>query len=116
MSAFCTELLEGLPTAVLVSTATREIVFANEAAARLLGYEPQQLVGKPTDVLVPLRFREQHVGTLVEYWASQAQERRSRFCAVTQDGKELMLEASSTKRELSERGTVLISCLRSLSG
>ncbi|HVO08777.1 MAG TPA: PAS domain S-box protein [Burkholderiaceae bacterium] len=53
-------LFENYPDALIVSDAQGTIVQANPAAARLLRYEPEALIGLPIDTLVPDAERPRH--------------------------------------------------------
>ena len=51
---------ESVPDALLVVARHGSIVFANQHAEHLFGYEPGKLVGVEIEALVPERFRPQH--------------------------------------------------------
>jgi phosphoserine phosphatase RsbU/P len=53
-------LLEALPDAVVVADRGGRIAYANPAIAVLLGHDPEELLGRPLQVLMPHRFREAH--------------------------------------------------------
>jgi len=53
-------LLESAPDGLIVIDADAKIVFANSQANRIFGYEPNELIGAPIELLVPERFREGH--------------------------------------------------------
>jgi PAS domain S-box-containing protein len=53
-------LLRSSPDALVVIDEKGQIRFANGTVTDLFGYEPDQLVGKSVDVLVPERFRARH--------------------------------------------------------
>jgi PAS domain S-box-containing protein len=53
-------LLEALPDAVVVADRGGHIAYANPAIAVLLGHDPEELLGRPLQVLMPDRFREAH--------------------------------------------------------
>jgi two-component system sensor histidine kinase DevS len=55
------DLLEALPDAVLMVDAEGRVVYANTLMERLSGYAAAELKGKPIEMLVPERFREQHI-------------------------------------------------------
>jgi PAS domain S-box-containing protein len=60
---------EFLPDAVLVTDQKGAIVRANGQVERFFGYERQELIGKPVEVLVPERFRAVHPKHRGEYGA-----------------------------------------------
>jgi protein-histidine pros-kinase len=53
-------LLDTAPDAVIVSREGR-IELVNAATERLFGYTPAQLLGQPVELLLPERYRAQHV-------------------------------------------------------
>lgn len=55
------ELIRFSPDALIVVDEQGRIRFANAAVADLLGYEPEELLGQPLEVLVPERLRAGHV-------------------------------------------------------
>ncbi|HEY8945568.1 MAG TPA: PAS domain S-box protein [Polyangiaceae bacterium] len=53
-------LLEAAPDAMVIVDATGRIQLVNGQAERLFGYAREELLGKPVELLVPARYREQH--------------------------------------------------------
>jgi PAS domain S-box-containing protein len=53
-------ILEVMPDAIVVTDPGGSIHYVNRAGEGLFGYERGQLVGRPIEVLLPARFREQH--------------------------------------------------------
>ncbi len=58
---------ESVPDALFVVGRDGSIVFANQHAERLFGYEPDQLVGTEIEALLPERFRQQHAEKRAKY-------------------------------------------------
>ena len=54
------ELLNLLPDAVVIVDAAGRIAFANESVRGLLGYDPDELVNRPLDCLIPKPYRKKH--------------------------------------------------------
>jgi diguanylate cyclase (GGDEF)-like protein/PAS domain S-box-containing protein len=52
------EMVESAPIAIIVSNEQGEIRQANTLVERLLGYEHDELIGKPIETLIPERFRQ----------------------------------------------------------
>lgn len=56
------ELLEAAPDAMVIVDDAGIIVLANSQSDALFGYAREELVGQPVEVLLPDRYRAQHVG------------------------------------------------------
>jgi diguanylate cyclase (GGDEF)-like protein/PAS domain S-box-containing protein len=54
------DLLELLPDGLLVVDRAGRIIYANQQAERLTGYQSSELLGKPIELLVPARLRTTH--------------------------------------------------------
>jgi len=52
--------MESAPDAMVVVDLDGAIVLLNRQAEVLFGYEPDELIGEPVEVLVPNRFRTDH--------------------------------------------------------
>jgi two-component system, LuxR family, sensor kinase FixL len=53
-------LLESVPDAIIIADREGLIIYVNGVGERLFGYEHEELVGKPIEVLLPSRFRQMH--------------------------------------------------------
>ena len=60
LSTDVTAILDSLSDAALVVAPNGTIVFANLRSARLFGYEPAALLGRPVEDLLPAAYRERH--------------------------------------------------------
>jgi PAS domain S-box-containing protein len=60
VGALAGEVLDGVGDAVVVVDARGHIVYANEVVADLFGYARDELLGRPTEVLVPETSRATH--------------------------------------------------------
>lgn len=60
-------LLEALTEAVVVVNAAGHIVFVNQAATQMLGYQKAELLGQPVELLVPETLRSRHVQHRIRY-------------------------------------------------
>ena len=54
--------VEACPSGIVMADAEGRIVLINAETERLFGYDRQELIGQPVDVLVPPRFQEAHPG------------------------------------------------------
>jgi PAS domain S-box-containing protein len=52
--------VESAPDAIIVADEHGYIVSWNQAASRMFGYPPAEILGKPLTVLMPIRYREAH--------------------------------------------------------
>ena len=90
------QLLNALPDAVVMVDSAGIIVFVNELAAQMLGYQLEELMGQPVEILVPETFREKHEG----YRKAYVQNPKSRpmgameFQARRKDGSLFPVEIS----------------------
>ncbi len=62
-------LLESTPDAILIANITGRIVLVNGQAQRMFGYQREELIGQPIEILLPVRFRGTHVGHRTNYFA-----------------------------------------------
>ena len=62
--------IETSPDGVIVMDAGGTIVTANPALMRILGYEPEELIGQPLTVIMPERYRQGHRDGLQHYLAT----------------------------------------------
>lgn len=74
--------VEAMPSAILLVDVRGRIVLANARAEGLFGYPRSELVGRPVDMLLPERLRDQHAAFRVSY----ASDLRTRAMAA---GREL---------------------------
>jgi len=66
---FARAMLSASPDGLLLVTTSGEIVFVNDQAARLFGYQADDLVGMPVDLLVPDEVRGAHRAHRTRYRA-----------------------------------------------
>ncbi len=101
------------PDAVLVVDHAGTIVLSNPAVTSLFGYYPEEVVGEPVNVLLPLGNRDRHLGHLRDFFAAP----RARHMAVGRelagrhrDGTEFAVEVSLTPVEVRAHTTPPLSC------
>jgi PAS domain S-box-containing protein len=63
-------LLESAPDAVVIAGPDGRISLVNRQTEALFGYEREELLGQPVEMLIPERFRGVHVGHRTGYFAS----------------------------------------------
>lgn len=101
--------LESAPDAMIIVDASGSILFANRQVTPLLGYAPQDLLGRSIEILMPVRFRDRHLLHRHDY----AENVRARpmgigleLFALRQDGTEFPVEISLSP--IRDRGEVLV--------
>ena len=64
------KLLEALPDAIVITDADGRIMLVNRQAEKTFGYDQNDLLGHPVEILLPERFREMHVGHRTSYFSA----------------------------------------------
>ncbi|OYW13445.1 MAG: hypothetical protein B7Z55_16845, partial [Planctomycetales bacterium 12-60-4] len=107
-------LLESAPDAMVVIDETARIVFANGQANRIFGYEEQELIGQPIEVVVPERFRADHpakVRAFIDQPAARPMGARLELFGRRKDGTEFPAEVSLSPVR-TETGLLVCSAVR----
>ncbi|EMK00992.1 MULTISPECIES: PAS domain S-box protein [unclassified Leptospira] len=61
-------LLESLPDSIVMVNDSGRIVFVNEQALRMFDYKIEELLGQPIEILLPDRFRKNHIAHRDHYF------------------------------------------------
>ena len=88
----------------------------NPQAERMFGYAQQELIGQPVEILVPDRFRREHIDHRSAYSkrpVARAMGKGLELTAVRKDGSELPVEVSLAPVETAN-GTVVASIIRDI--
>jgi PAS domain S-box-containing protein len=109
-------LLELAPDAMVIVNLAGEIVLVNAQTERMFGYDRQELLGQPVEMLVPLQYRRAHVGYRTAYTASAHARPMGaglELFGVRKDGREFPVEISLSPLE-TEEGTLVASAIRDM--
>jgi diguanylate cyclase (GGDEF)-like protein/PAS domain S-box-containing protein len=87
--------------AIIIINHAQTITFFNQGAQDIFGYAPEEVIGKPLDLLLPERFIEIHRRHIALFSgqadASRMMSQRGRLWGRRRDGSEFPAEASITK-------------------
>ena len=62
-------LLESAPDAMVIVDRRGEIQLANAETVKLFGYERDELIGRPVEILIPLRYQDRHPEHRADFFA-----------------------------------------------
>lgn len=64
------QVIEGAPNAMLIVDSEGRLELVNAQAERLFGYQREELIGQPVELLLPERFRQSHQGYRRQFQAA----------------------------------------------
>src|SRR5262249_35925429 len=109
---------EVLPDPLIVANQEGIIVLANTQAEEMFGYSREELLGAPVEKLMPVRFRQTHVGHRNQYFKAPRKqamgERGMKLFGLCKDAGEFPVEISLNPLQTPE-GPVVISTIRDIS-
>ncbi|MFZ5549601.1 MAG: PAS domain-containing sensor histidine kinase [Pseudomonadota bacterium] len=110
------DLLEHTPDAILIVNATGRMVLANAQTQEVFGYPRQALIGQPVEMLLPQRYRHQHLGHRVGFF----EQPRTRSMGAglelfgqRRGGEEFPVEVSLSPLDM-EEGVMVMCAVRDL--
>jgi PAS domain S-box-containing protein len=96
------EMVDLAADAILLLSADQRILRFNQAAVRLFGYGPDEVLGRPLDVLLPERYVEAHRRHMAAFAAggeaSRHMAQRQSLMARRKDGQEIPVEISIARQ------------------
>jgi PAS domain S-box-containing protein len=117
MEARFRDLLESTPDGIVMANPTGHIVIANSQAERLFGYEAGELRGCSVDTLLPMRYRNAHVGHRSNYFLQPRKRAMGSgldLAGLRKDGTEFPIEISLSPLRTEESAFVM-SAIRDIS-
>lgn len=91
-------LFETMRDAIVVAEASNGVILLwNPAASRIFGYDPEEVLGRPLEILMPERMRDMHHAGLARYARTNQgpyidSHSPIELPAVTKDGSEIAVE------------------------
>lgn len=116
-SSLFERLFEFSPDAVLVTNLTGSIIVTNVQTERMFGYDRQELIGQPVEILIPERFRPIHPEHRSDYFAQPHTRPMGvglDLYARRKDGSEFPVDILLSPIETAE-GHVVLSVVRDIS-
>ncbi|HPD45560.1 MAG TPA: PAS domain S-box protein [Anaerohalosphaeraceae bacterium] len=111
---FCALVMQAAPNGLAVVDANGQIVYANQAMARLFGYTTEELMEMHIDSLVPERVRQQHAEYRRAFMAAPVARPMGAgrdLYGLSKDGSEIPVEISLTPIRLNDQIYVLASVI-----
>lgn len=103
------DILDLAEDAIIVTEHDRSITLFNQGAAKLFGYDPSEILGKPIELLLPERFCIDHpsyINTSVhDSDPAHRLEQRREVYGLKKDGTQFSAEASISKPSVAEQTT-----------
>jgi len=111
------DLLESTPDAIAIVNGTGHIILINDRAEQVFGFKPDELIGQPIEILLPLRYRQSHVGHRINFFIEPKMRPMGagfELYGLRRDGTEFPVEISLSPLQ-TEEGTLAMSAIRDIS-
>lgn len=98
-------LLESAPDAMIIANKSGQIVLVNQQTTNMFGYDKDELINQPVEILIPQNTREKHEKHRSEYYKGpkvRAMGTGFELYAVRKDGTQFPVEISLSPLETSE--------------
>jgi PAS domain S-box-containing protein len=106
LAARLSGLLDSAMDGIITVDEHQHIVLYNRAAERIFGWSPEQVLGRPLDMLMPARYRGSHGEQVRRFGATGVSSRRMGGSAVIHglraDGEEFPIDASISQLDTAE--------------
>jgi PAS domain S-box-containing protein len=102
--------MEAAPTGMLVVNDSGNIIFVNAMLLKMCGWDHDELIGQPVELLVPEQFRGVHVAHRSQFMQAPIQRQMQSFTtlfAIRRDGSEFPVEIGLSPLRLAEGPCVL---------
>lgn len=112
------DLLESMPDGIVMVNPTGRIVFSNQQADSMFGYDAGELRGKPIELLLPERLRGIHVAHRSHYFGqlrTRTMGMGLELYGLRRDSSEFPVEISLSPL-VTEEGTLVMSAIRDITG
>lgn len=109
--------LEATPDALVMIDAQGKIVLINRQMEQMFGYQRQEVLGQPVEILVPERLRDKHPLNRAAYLLDphvRPMGADLELFAVRQDGAEFPVEISLSPLQQTEGGLVVVAAVRDI--
>jgi protein-histidine pros-kinase len=110
-------LIDGTPDAIIAIERNSNILLINSRTEKMFGYSRQELLGRPFDLLIPMRYREKHVGYCRSYFSDPSTKIMALHLssvAKRKDGSEFPVQINMSPMETDD-GIIAVIDIRDIS-